>query len=96
MKWRTLPNTHHSSDMNPRTLIMEDIEAGKVIGWVEPEYAAMVAAAPDLVEALELILPLARAAYIGSTPEDGNYRGAKKTRDKWITIAEAALKKAGA
>ncbi len=54
----------------------------------------LAAAAPDLFEALELIIPLAKAAYINAPPEEGNYKGAKKTRDRWIEVAEAALAKA--
>lgn len=44
-----------------------------------------------VAEALRLILPLARAAYVDAPPETGNYKGAKKTRNEWIRKADHAL-----
>ncbi len=51
--------------------------------------ARLIAAAPDVLEALELILPLAR----GYRPA-GQTDTAKRTCNSWIQAAEAAITKA--
>lgn len=56
-EWRAIPNTHHSSDTNPDTLIVQDSgNIGEPIGMVRAECGDIIAAAPDMVEALVYVL----------------------------------------
>lgn len=94
--WHFEPDDRNRGDALDRFVItggeLSDYDDGPMLSLVDfmrEADARLIAAAPDLLAALKLILPLAK----GYAP-DGQTRSARDTCNSWIEIAMAAIARA--